>query len=79
MRERATLALKPAGMTFDEAAAVCDGAILALTCLRPARVGKGKKILVYGASGSIGTAGVQLAKYFGANVTAVCNTKMSRS
>lgn len=75
MRESASLAHMPAGMSFEEAAAVCDGAILALMGMRPANVRKGQKILVYGASGSIGTAGVQLAKYFGADVTAVCNTR----
>src|ERR1700694_1230062 len=75
MRESAPLALKPAGMAFEEAAAVTDGAILALMCLEAAHIRKGQKILVYGASGSIGTAGVQLAKYFEADVTAVCNTK----
>ena len=75
MRERAALAQKPAAMTFEEAAAVCDGAMLALGCLRQADLRKGRRILVYGASGSIGTAGVQLAKYFGADVTAVCGTK----
>jgi len=75
IRESAALARKPAGVSFEEAAAVCDGAILALGCLRPAELRKGKTILVYGASGSIGTAGVQLAKYFGADVIAVCNTK----
>jgi NADPH:quinone reductase-like Zn-dependent oxidoreductase len=75
MRESAPLAHKPAGMTFEEAAAVCDGAILALNSLRPANPRTGQRILVYGASGSIGTAGVQLAKHFGAHVTAVCNTK----
>ncbi|MBA2424142.1 MAG: NAD(P)-dependent alcohol dehydrogenase [Actinobacteria bacterium] len=73
--ESAGLAHKPAGMTFEEAAAVCDGAIIALACLRKADLGQGRSILVYGASGSIGTAAVQLAKYFGADVTAVCNTK----
>jgi NADPH:quinone reductase-like Zn-dependent oxidoreductase len=62
-------------MTFEEAAAVCDGAILALMGLRPAELRKGQRILIYGASGSIGTAAVQLAKYFGADVTAVCSTK----
>ena len=62
-------------MTFEEAAAVCDGAIIALTCLRRAGLRQGQKIVVYGASGSIGTAGVQLARHFGADVTAVCNTK----
>src|SRR5258708_27724425 len=75
MRERAALAHKPTGMSFEEAAAVCDGAILALGCLRRADLRKGRTILVYGASGSIGTAAVQLARYFDAGVTAVCNTK----
>src|SRR6202162_2447313 len=75
MRESAPLAHKPAGMSFEEAAAVTDGAILALMCLEAAHIRKGQKILVFGASGSIGTAGVQLAKYFEADVTAVCNTK----
>jgi NADPH:quinone reductase-like Zn-dependent oxidoreductase len=75
MKESAPLAHKPASMTFEEAAAVTDGAVLALMCLEAAHVGKGQRIVVYGASGSIGTAGVQLAKYLGADVTAVCNTK----
>jgi NADPH:quinone reductase-like Zn-dependent oxidoreductase len=75
MRAGGALAPKPASMTFEEAAAVCDGAILALNALRPAHLRKGQRILVYGASGSIGTAGVQLARYFGAHVTAVCNTR----
>jgi NADPH:quinone reductase-like Zn-dependent oxidoreductase len=75
MRESEPLAHMPAGMSFEEAAAVSDGAILALGCLRRADLRKGRMILVYGASGSIGTAGVQLARYFGAHVTAVCNTK----
>jgi NADPH:quinone reductase-like Zn-dependent oxidoreductase len=75
MRESAALAHKPAGVSFEEAAAVCDGAILALGCLRPADPRKGQRILIYGSSGSIGTAAVQLARYFDADVTAVCNTK----
>jgi NADPH:quinone reductase-like Zn-dependent oxidoreductase len=75
MQESAALAPMPAGATFEEAAAVCDGAILALGCLRPADLRKGKRILVYGASGSIGTAAVQLARYFDADITAVCNAK----
>ena len=75
IREGGPLARKPAGMTFEEAAAVCDGASTALSCLRGANLRRGQKILIYGASGSIGTAAVQLAKYFGADVTAVCNTK----
>lgn len=74
MRQGAALAPKPSTMSFAEAAAVCDGAILALNCLRSARVRAGQRVLVYGASGSIGTAAVQLAACFGADVTAVCGT-----
>jgi NADPH:quinone reductase-like Zn-dependent oxidoreductase len=73
--ESAPLARKPAGLSFEEAAAVCDGASLALACLRTADRRKGQAILIYGASGSVGTAAVQLAKNFDADVTAVCNTK----
>ncbi len=75
VRESGVLAHKPAGMTYEEAAAVCDGALVARTCLSSADLRKGRSILVYGASGSIGTAAVQLAKHFDADVTAVCNTK----
>ena len=73
--ERGALAHKPAGMTFEEASAVCDGASIALACVRNADLRTGRSILVYGASGSIGTAAVQLARYYDAHVTAVCNTK----
>jgi NADPH:quinone reductase-like Zn-dependent oxidoreductase len=69
------LARMPAHISFEQAAAVCDGAILALQALRLADLGPAKRVLVYGASGSIGTAGVQLAKHFGAHVTAVCGTE----
>jgi NADPH:quinone reductase-like Zn-dependent oxidoreductase len=75
VRQRGPLAHKPAGLTFEEAAAVCDGAALALACLRQADVREGRSIVVYGASGSVGTAAVQLARHFGAHVTAVCNSK----
>ncbi len=75
VRESAPIAHKPAGMTFEEAAAVCDGAMLALPCLRRAGVRQGTRLVVYGASGSVGTAAVQLARNIGADVTAVCNTK----
>ena len=75
VRESAPLARKPAAMSFEEAAAVYDGFSLALACLRGADLQPGRRVLVYGASGSVGTAGVQLAKHFGAHVTAVCNTK----
>src|SRR5258708_38605394 len=65
----------PTGTSFEEAGAVRDGASLALACLRKAELGKGRRLLIYGASGSVGTAAVQLAKSFGADITAVCSTK----
>jgi NADPH:quinone reductase-like Zn-dependent oxidoreductase len=73
VEEDAALSHMPANVTFDEAAAVCDGAILALNCLRPGKVRRGQSVLVNGASGSMGTAGVQLANALGANVTGVCS------
>jgi NADPH:quinone reductase-like Zn-dependent oxidoreductase len=69
------VAHKPANLTFAQAAAVTDGVIGALDILRSAGVGRCMHVLVYGASGSRGTAAVQLAKHRGAHVTAVCNTK----
>jgi NADPH:quinone reductase-like Zn-dependent oxidoreductase len=75
VRERGALAHKPAALTFEEAAAISDGACCALAALRKAGLRDGMRILIYGASGSIGTAAVQLAKSFGAHVTAVCDTK----
>lgn len=73
--ERKPLVHMPAGATFEEAAAVCDGFMQGLAALRRANVGEGTGLLVYGASGSCGTAAVQLGRHFGAHVTAVCNTK----
>jgi NADPH:quinone reductase-like Zn-dependent oxidoreductase len=73
--ETASITIKPSNMNYEEAAAVCDGAMLALSCLRKVNIQSGHNILIYGASGSIGTAAVQLAKYYGAGVVAVCNTK----
>jgi NADPH:quinone reductase-like Zn-dependent oxidoreductase len=75
VRESGPIAHIPAGVGFEEAAAVCDGAALALSCLRKAGLQAGQSIVVYGASGSVGTAAVQLAKHLGTRVTAVCNTK----
>jgi NADPH:quinone reductase-like Zn-dependent oxidoreductase len=74
MREKGPLATMPPGITFEQAAAIPDGVVLALANLRKAKLSKGQRILIYGASGSIGTAGVQLAKHLGAHVTAVCST-----
>ena len=75
LRESALIAPMPSGTSFEEAATICDGGLNALWCLRLADLRKGQRILIYGASGAIGTAGVQLAKSFGADVTAVCSTK----
>ena len=75
LRASTTIAHMPSGMTFEEAAAVSDGALKALMSFKPVEPLEGKRIVVYGASGAQGTASVQLAKHLGAHVTAVCNTK----
>ncbi len=76
VREAGVVAHVPSAMTFEEAAAVSDGFHQGLVPLRRANVGADTRLVVYGASGSCGTAAVQLAKrHFGAHVTAVCNTK----
>ncbi len=75
VREGARIAHVPERTDFVGAAPVGDGGLNSLWCLRFADLKPGKSILVYGASGAIGTAGVQLAKHFGADVTAVCSTK----
>jgi NADPH:quinone reductase-like Zn-dependent oxidoreductase len=75
VRESRLVAAMPDGMSFEEAAAVCDGMSQALGALRKGRVGPDTRLVVYGASGSLGTGAVQLAHYLGAHVTAVCNTR----
>lgn len=73
--EQAGITHKPPNFSFEEAAALMEGAHYALFNIRAAGVQPGQHVMVYGATGAIGTAAVQLLKYFGAKVTAVCNTK----
>ena len=68
------LAPRPANLTYEEAAALPYGGLLAMHCLRRLSIRPGQRILIYGASGAIGTAAVQLARHFGAAVTGVCST-----
>lgn len=73
--EDGVVSIKPKNMTFDEAAPICDGALTSMNFLKTiSKIKSGQKVLIIGASGSLGTAGVQIAKYYGAEVTGVCST-----
>tara|TARA_R110001606_G_scaffold324915_1_gene471628 strand:- start:224 stop:1120 length:897 start_codon:yes stop_codon:yes gene_type:complete len=75
LKETDIIEQKPENMSFEEAATTPLGSLTALYFLKKANVSNGQKILIYGASGSVGTFAIQLAKYFGAKVTSVCSQK----
>lgn len=75
MKEHEAITTLPNNLTYEEAAPIVEGSHYALSDIRAAKVKPGQNVLVYGATGAIGSAAVQLLKYFGANVTAVCNSK----
>ena len=75
MAENEAITIMPGNLTYEEATPITEGGHYALCDIRAAKIKKGQNVLIYGATGAIGSAAVQLAKYFGGTVIAVCNTK----
>jgi NADPH:quinone reductase-like Zn-dependent oxidoreductase len=72
--EKSVMTLKPSNVTYEEAAAIPYGGLLSLQFLKKGNLQAGKKVLIYGASGAIGTSAVQIARYYGSEVTGICST-----
>jgi len=75
LKETSAMALKPKKALFEEAAVLPFGGTTALHFLKKAQIADGNKVLIYGASGAVGTLAIQIAKYFGAHVTAICSER----